>query len=85
MNDIHFVSYANDAISYIAWNDIEDVILKLQNASKTIFQWFIESQMKANPDKCHFICSTNITVNLIFENKIVGNDRCEKLLCVKFG
>ena len=27
--------------------------------------------MKANSDKCHFICSTNDTVNLIVENQIV--------------
>ena len=26
------------------------VILKLQNASKTLFKWFNDNQMKANPD-----------------------------------
>ena len=36
--------------------------------------------MKANPDKCHFICSTNDTVNLIVENQIIDNSKCEKLL-----
>ena len=40
--------------------------------------------MKANPDKCHFICSTNDTVNLIVENQITDNITCEKLLGVKF-
>ena len=41
--------------------------------------------MKANPDKCHFICSTNDTVNLIVENQIINNSKCEKLLGVKLN
>ena len=40
--------------------------------------------MKANPDKGHFICSTNDTVNLIAENQIIDNSKWEKLLVVKF-
>ena len=40
--------------------------------------------MKANPDKCHFICSNNDKVNLIVENQIINNTKCEKLLGVKF-
>ena len=31
--------------------------------------------MKSNPDKCHFICSTNNTVNLIDENQIIDNSK----------
>ena len=40
--------------------------------------------MKANPDICHFICSTNDIANLIAENQIVDNSTCEKLLGLKF-
>ena len=62
----------------------EDVILKLQSSSKIPCQLFMYNQMKANPDKCHFICSTNDTVNLIVENQIIDNSKWEKLLVVKF-
>ena len=44
---------------YVLGNNIEDVIINLQNASLTLFQWFYDNQIKANPDKCHFICSTD--------------------------
>ena len=44
----------------------------------------MDNHMKANPDKCHFICSTNDTVNLIVENQITDNSKCEKSLGVKF-
>ena len=35
--------------------------------------------MKANPDKCHFLCSTDENVNIIFENQKICNSPCEKL------
>ena len=40
--------------------------------------------MKANSDKCHFICSTDDTVNIIVDNQKICNSPCEKLLCVRF-
>ena len=63
---------------------MKDVIFKSQNSSKILFQWFIDNQMKANPDKCQFIGSTNDTVNLITENQIIENSKYQKLLGVKF-
>ena len=37
MNDIDFASYADDNTPFIIGEDIGDVIIKLQNASKTLF------------------------------------------------
>ena len=37
---------------------MEDVFFKLENSSKVLFQWFTGNQMKANPEKRHFVCST---------------------------
>ena len=44
-------------------------IEKLENVSKTLFQWFSDNQMKANPDKCHFLCSSNSEFTLTIENQ----------------
>ena len=71
MNDIEFASYADDNTPYIVGNDVQDVILKLQNASCTLFQWFKVNQLKANADKCHFICSSNDNSSLIVANKMI--------------
>ena len=38
--------------------------------------------MKANPDKCHFICSTSVKTRIMIENKQIRNGSCEKLLGV---
>ena len=50
-------------------NGPNDVILKLQNTSKTLFIWFSDNQMKGKPDKCHFICSSSVKTSIILENK----------------
>ena len=84
MGDISFASCADDNTPYTIGNDIEDAIFKLQNSLKILFQWFMDNQMKANPDKCLFICSTNDIVNLIVENQVIDNSKCEKRLGMKF-
>ena len=69
MNETDFASYADDNTAYVVGNNIEDVIIKLQNASLTLFQWFYDNQIKANSDKCHFICSTDNKATIIVENQ----------------
>ena len=83
MNDVEFASYADDNTSFFVGDDL-NVMLKLQNASKTIFKWFNDNQMKANPGKCHFICSSNVTTSIMIENEQIRNSSCEKLLGVFF-
>ena len=73
MENIGITGYAN-----------EEVIQKLENAAKTLFQWFSNNQMKANPDECYFLCSSNKEVSLTIENQIIKNSNFEKLLGIKF-
>ena len=84
MDDIGFASYADENTTYTLGNDVDDVIFKLQNSSKILFQWLMDNQMQASPHKYHLICSTNDTVNLIVENQIIDNSACGKPLGVKF-
>ena len=60
MEDIDIASYTDDNTPCTAGNSIEEVITKLGNAVKTFFQWFSDNQMKANPDKCHFLCNSKL-------------------------
>ena len=63
MENIEIASYADDNTPCTTGNPIEDVIQKLENAAKTLFQCFSDNQMKANPDKRHFSCSSNSEVS----------------------
>ena len=40
--------------------------------------------MKANPDKCHFICSSSVKTSIMIENEQIRNSSCEKLFGVFF-
>ena len=39
--------------------------------------------MKANPDKCHFLCNSNSEVTLTIENQKIKNSKFEKFLGIK--
>ena len=54
MENIEITSYADDNTPYTTANSTEEVIQNLENAAKSLFQWFRDNQMKANDDKCHF-------------------------------
>ena len=73
MNNVDFASYADDNTPFFVGKDLDDIISKLQNASKTLFQWFIDNQM-----------SSSIKVNISMENQNISNSASEKLLGVFF-
>ena len=85
MNDVEFASYTDDNTPFFVGYDLNDVILKLQNASKTLFNWFNDNQMKANPDKCNFICSSSVKTSIMIENEEIRKSSCEKNLGVFFN
>ena len=83
MNNIRLASYADDNTPYAVGNNIEELIVNLQNASKTLFQWFGDNQMKSNPDRCSFICSSSEKVSLLVENKEINNSTHERFIGAK--
>ena len=48
MEDTDFAIYADENTPYTIQNDMEDVMFKLQNSSKILFQSFVDNQMKTN-------------------------------------
>ena len=84
MNVVDLASYADDSTPFFIGNDLDEINFKIQSASKTLFQWFADNQMKANPDKCHFICSSNLKTSIMIENRQMHSSTCEKLLGVCF-
>ena len=83
MENIDIASYADDNTPYTTRNSMEEVIQKLESAAKTLFQWFSDNQMKANPDKYHFLCNSNSEVSLTIETQKIKNNKFEKLLDIK--
>ena len=59
---------------------ILDVLIKLENAAETLFQWIKDNRMKANPEKYHLVISnTKEGFQVKIRNETVTNSKYEKL------
>ena len=84
VENIDIASYADDNTPYISANNINEVILSLEKATDTLFEWLSDNVMKSNADKCHLLVSTNNAINIKIGDIDINNSTCEKLLGVKF-
>ena len=83
-NDIDFASHADDNTPYCIGKTPEESISQLEKSSKSIFEWFENNGMKANPDKCHLLLSKNENFEANINENRISNTRFEKLLGVTF-
>ena len=75
-----FTNYADDTTSYVADNNIKEVIENLTNVTQKLFTWFANNQMKANHDKCHLLLSTQEEANIQTANTTIKCSQSEKIL-----
>ena len=78
--DDNISSYANDTNPYSCAQDLSSVISELQRITKKIFDWCRNNHMKAHPEKCHIIFSSNTQREIHFANVSVASSPSEILL-----
>ena len=83
LNDVEFASYADFNTPYVVKNNLRSVIKSLEKTRVELFEWFSDKQMKANPEKCHFITSESKDLLINVENNQITNSKCEKFLGIK--
>ena len=83
IGNIDMMSYADDNTPFLVGRESEIVISELSTITKTIFNWFENNGMKANPDKCHLIVTENGNFQIEHDNFLIENSVCEKILGVK--
>jgi hypothetical protein len=83
MKDTEFASYADDNTPYVSGKNSDEVISLLEEKSRVLFAWFEKNQMKANPEKCHLLLSTDDNMEINIDNVKIANSHCEKLLGIK--
>ena len=81
VNEIDFASYADDNTPFVS-GDRLDVLDSLENASLKLFDWFSNSQMKANSDKCHLRTSATASITAEIKVNEILNSESEKILSV---
>ena len=75
--DIYFASYADDNTPYCIGKTSEEVIFQLAKSSITMFEWFKNNGMKANPDKCHLLLSKNGKFEANINKNRISNTKFE--------
>lgn len=70
---------------YAKGETIESVTKQLESISVKLFRWFGINGMKANPNKCHILLSSNENHTTKIANIDILNSKSEKLLDVIIG
>ena len=83
IEDIEFASFADDTTPYSTKDCIDDVISSLTKASEDIFKWFLDNEMKVNPEKCKLIVNAPENVSLKLSNNSIESSNTVKLLGVE--
>ena len=83
LEEIDFASYADDNTPFVSETTPENLVSSLESCSASLFQWFSNNQMKANPEKCHLSMNANRPATIKIGEHTISNNYCEKLLGVK--
>ena len=78
-------SYADDKTPYTSDISLNVVLEKLESSTHDIFRLLKENHMKANPDKCNLLATTNALTSVNMNDFQITNSTEEKLLGIKFG
>ena len=70
-------------ICHVIENGIKEVINSLKEASDKLFDWFADSQIKPNPDRCHLFTSSSEEVSICIDTYNIKISKCERLLGIK--
>ena len=63
---------------------MNQVVSVLEDVAVNLFKWFSDNQMKPHPKQCHLLINKDCRKKKNFENNIIGNSKCKKLLRIMF-
>ena len=78
--EVDIANFADDSTPYVTNFDINEGLKDIEKITSTLFEWFSNNYMKANPDKCHLLTSSSDEVNLILNGNLIQASSREKLL-----
>ena len=77
-------SYADDNTPHTSCVSLNMVLGQLESSTHDLFRWFKENHVKANPDKCHLLVTTNALTSVNINDFQITNSIEEKLLGINF-
>ena len=84
MEETWICNYADDMTIYVCGHKIEHIVSSLETDAQRLFKWFLDNNMKLNPDKCHLLIfgEKNNNVSVQFGATTITESVEEKLLSV---
>ena len=83
LEEIHFPNYADGIILFVFEATPENVVSSLKSYSISLFDWFSNNQIKANPEKYHLLINVNGPATIKIREHTISNSYCQKLLDAK--
>ena len=74
IDDLDFVSFADDNTPYSCLSDMKFVLGQLKEGIDKIFDWFKKTFLKGNANKCHLITSSKTPVGIEVANMTIMSE-----------
>ena len=71
-----FANYTDDNTPFASEAIPENVVSSLESCSTSLFEWFSNNQMKANPEKCHLLMNVNRPATIKIGEHAISNSYC---------
>ena len=78
--DLDITNYADDNTSHSTNINLNKLLHDLEKMSDTLFKWFTDNFLKANPEKSHFLTNSAQEIQINIGGMAISNSKCDKLL-----
>ena len=78
-NSMDIANYIDDNTPHAAANDIDNLIVWPEEASKSMFTWFDNNLMNSTADKCYLLVSSHEKLTIKISGNEITNTKREKL------
>ena len=78
--DVDIANYADDNSPHSSNINLNKVLHDLEKISDTLFKWFTDNLLKANPEKSHLLANSAQEIQINIGEFAISNSKCEKLL-----
>ena len=78
---LDITNYTDDNTPHSTNINLNKVLHDLEKMSDTLFKWFTDNLLKANPEKSHFLTNSAQEIQINMDGGMaISNSKCEKLL-----
>ena len=78
--DVDIAKNVDDNTPHSSNKNLNKILHDLEKISDTLFKWFTDNLLKANPEKSHLLTNSAQEIQINIGKIAISNSKCEKLL-----